>query len=159
MWTRRRLIEAAGAGAALAGPALALPGPFAAQAAIDNLPPALPQGTRESAALETLPGKKPLIKLAYRPPNYESPIEYLRTGITPNDQFFVRYHLSDIPQVDAKTWKLAVGGEGANPFRRTDHCGQYSSIPCGLTASPLTMYRLVAQADVGLPKLRVVRDP
>src|SRR5262249_9164223 len=74
----------------------------------------LPQGVRENATLEALPGKKPLIRLAYRPPNYETPVEYLRNAVTPNDEFFVRYHLSDIPQVDAKTWKLAVRGEGAN---------------------------------------------
>ena len=61
-----------------------------------------------------MPGKKPLIKLSYRPPNYETPIEYFRTAITPNDAFFVRYHLSNIPEVDAKTWKIAVGGDGAN---------------------------------------------
>ena len=64
--------------------------------------------------MEALPGKKPLIKLTYRPPNYESPVQYFRTPITPNDEFFVRYHLANIPQVDAKTWKIAVGGEGAN---------------------------------------------
>jgi len=64
--------------------------------------------------LDTLPGKKPLIKLSYRPPNYETPIEYFRTAITPNDAFFVRYHLSNIPEVDVKTWKIVVGGEGAN---------------------------------------------
>src|SRR6266849_3504737 len=62
----------------------------------------------------TLLGKKPLIKLAYRPPNYETPIEYFRSAITPNDAFFVRYHVSDIPQVDVKTWKVSIGGEGAN---------------------------------------------
>ncbi len=28
--------------------------------------------------------------------------------------FFVRYHLSDIPEVDVKSWRLRVGGEGAN---------------------------------------------
>jgi hypothetical protein len=66
------------------------------------------------AILDTLPGKKPLIKLSYRPPNCETPIEYLGTDITPNDAFFVRYHLSDIPQVDARTRKLAIGGDGAN---------------------------------------------
>jgi DMSO/TMAO reductase YedYZ molybdopterin-dependent catalytic subunit len=64
--------------------------------------------------LDSLPGKKPLIKLSYRPPNYETPIEYFRTAITPNDAFFVRYHLSNIPEVDVKTWKIVVGGEGAN---------------------------------------------
>jgi hypothetical protein len=67
------------------------------------LSPMLPAGTRAEAVLDTLPGKKPLIKLTYRPPNYESPLAYLRTAITPNDEFFVRYHLADIPQVDAGT--------------------------------------------------------
>jgi DMSO/TMAO reductase YedYZ molybdopterin-dependent catalytic subunit len=74
----------------------------------------LPEGLRAAAVLDTLPGKKPLIKLSYRPPNYETPIEYFRTAITPNDAFFVRYHLANIPEVDPKTWKIAIGGEGAN---------------------------------------------
>jgi DMSO/TMAO reductase YedYZ molybdopterin-dependent catalytic subunit len=108
------LIGTAGAGAALAGPALGLPKLFEAQAAIANLSPALPEGVRDNAVLEALPGKKPLIKLSYRPPNYETPIEYFRTAITPNDAFFVRYHLANIPQIDARTWKVAVGGDGAN---------------------------------------------
>jgi DMSO/TMAO reductase YedYZ molybdopterin-dependent catalytic subunit len=109
MLTRRRLLKA-GAGAALAAPAFA---DLAAAAGL-NLPAALPQGMREEAILDALPGKKPLIKLSYRPPNYETPIEYFRTAITPNDAFYVRYHNSDIPQVDAKTWKVAIGGEGAS---------------------------------------------
>src|SRR5436190_4560788 len=112
MVTRRRLIGAASAGLALTG----LPPGFkslAAGAGIE-LPAALPQGVRDNAVLEALPGKKPLIKLSYRPPNYETPLSYFRTAITPNDAFFVRYHLSNIPEIDAKTWKLAVGGEGAN---------------------------------------------
>src|SRR5258706_13106490 len=111
MLTRRHCI-AAGAGLALAGSGLALHSRTAA-AAID-LPAALPQGTRNNAILDALPGKKPLIKLSYRPPNYETPIEYFRTAITPTDAFFVRYHLSNIPEVDVKTWKIVVGGEGAN---------------------------------------------
>ncbi|MBV9557452.1 MAG: molybdopterin-dependent oxidoreductase, partial [Pseudolabrys sp.] len=65
--------------------------------------------------MERLPGKQPLIKLTYRPPNYEAPLDYFKTPITPNDKFFVRYHLGDIPdKVDANKWKLSVGGEGAN---------------------------------------------
>jgi len=79
-----------------------------------NLSPMLPEGTRVEAILDALPGKKPLIKLSYRPPNYETPIGYLGTVVTPNEAFFVRYHLSDIPQVNAQTWMLAVGGDGAN---------------------------------------------
>jgi DMSO/TMAO reductase YedYZ molybdopterin-dependent catalytic subunit len=116
MINRRTLLGTAGAGVALAGSGLALPRLLGGEAEAQplSLSKALPQGVRENATLEALPGKKPLIRLAYRPPNYESPVEYLRSGITPNDEFFVRYHLSDIPQVDAKTWKLSVGGEGAN---------------------------------------------
>jgi DMSO/TMAO reductase YedYZ molybdopterin-dependent catalytic subunit len=113
MFTRLHLIKAAGAGLALTGPGFKLRSARAAGAAID-LPAALPDGLRNNAMLDSLPGKKPLIKLSYRPPNYETPIEYFRTAITPNDAFFVRYHLSNIPEVDAATWKVAVGGEGAN---------------------------------------------
>ena len=113
MISRRRILTAAGAGAAIAGSGLALPQGAAAEAAKPSLSPGLPDGLRSVAALEALPGKKPLIKLSYRPPNYETPLEYFREPITPNDAFFVRYHLSDIPEVDAKTWKLAVGGDGA----------------------------------------------
>jgi hypothetical protein len=48
--------------------------------------------------METLPGKKPLIKLAYRPPNSNPYWIISRTPITPNDEFFVRYHLSGLPE-------------------------------------------------------------
>ncbi len=64
--------------------------------------------------MATLPGKKPLIRLSDRGPNYEAPLEYFRTPITPNDEFFIRYHLSNIPEVDAKTYKIEIGGDGAN---------------------------------------------
>jgi DMSO/TMAO reductase YedYZ molybdopterin-dependent catalytic subunit len=114
MITRRRLLGAAGAGAALGGSGVSFPLPLEAEAAGVDLPAELPDGTRAEAILDALPGKKPLIKLTYRPPNYETPVEYFRSAITPNDAFFVRYHVSDIPQVDAKTWKLTVGGAGAN---------------------------------------------
>src|SRR5258708_4134069 len=116
MFTRRSLLDAAGAGA-IAGAFSQL---FAKQAGAQagaedglDLPPQLPEGTRAEAVLDALPGKKPLIKLSYRPPNYETPVEYLRSAITPNDAFFVRYHLSDIPELDGGTWRLTVGGEGA----------------------------------------------
>src|SRR5499425_2260062 len=110
MLTRRHLVTA-GAGLALGGSGLAS---RTAAAASINLPAALPEGARSSAVLDALPGKKPHIKLSYRPPNYETPIEYFRDPITPNDAFFVRYHLAVIPEIDAKTWRLSVGGDGAN---------------------------------------------
>ena len=104
----------AGAGAALAGSGITFPRLLEAEAPVPNLPAGLPQGMRAAAVLDALPGKKPLIKLSYRPPNYETPISYFRTPMTPNDAFFVRYHLTHIPQVDETKWRLAVGGEGAN---------------------------------------------
>ena len=77
------------------------------------LPPGLPEGVYDTATLETLPGKKPLIKLTYRPPNYETPLSYFTSEVTPNDSFFVRYHLSGIPEeIDAAGWRLTVGGDG-----------------------------------------------
>src|SRR5579862_5104009 len=77
-------------------------------------PEELPEGAVETATLEAIPGKVALIKRSYRPPNFETPIDYFRDPITRNDAFFVRYHLSGIPQaVDAKTWKLKIGGDAA----------------------------------------------
>jgi DMSO/TMAO reductase YedYZ molybdopterin-dependent catalytic subunit len=115
MITRRALLETAGAGAAMVATGLAVPKSMQAQAAVPNMPSELLAGVRSEAVMETLPGKKPLIKLSYRPPNYEAPIQYLRTAITPNDEFFVRYHLSNIPEIDPKEWKLEVGGgDGSN---------------------------------------------
>ncbi len=117
MITRRGLLEAAGGALAFGGgnASTALAGGAGSNnSGLLWLSPALPEGTRAEAVLDTLPGKKPLIKLTYRPPNYEAPRDYLRTAITPNDEFFVRYHLTDIPQVDATSWKLSLGGEGAN---------------------------------------------
>jgi hypothetical protein len=85
-----------------------------AASAASELTPGVPTGIASYALMGTLPGKKPLIQLADRPPNYEAPLEYFRTPITPNDQFFVRYHLSNIPEVKADTYKIMVGGDGAN---------------------------------------------
>jgi sulfite dehydrogenase (cytochrome) subunit A len=105
--------------AVMAGGALALAGagPLsrAALAADDSfLPQGLPQGVYDTATLEALPGKKPLIKLSYRPPNYETPLSYFSSEFTPNESFFVRYHLAGIPEeIDVAKWKLKIGGEGA----------------------------------------------
>ena len=66
------------------------------------LPQGLPEGVYDSATLEALPDKKPLIKLTYRPPNYETPLSHFTSEFTPNESFFVRYHLAGIPEeVDA----------------------------------------------------------
>lgn len=104
---RRKILTGIGAVALSAGPASAVEKPR-------WMSPLLPDGTREEATLEALPGKQKLIRLTERPPNYETPIEVFHTAITPNDQFFIRYHLADIPAMDAlKNWSLTVGGEAA----------------------------------------------
>jgi DMSO/TMAO reductase YedYZ molybdopterin-dependent catalytic subunit len=119
MLNRRQILRGAGGGALLAGTgtlAGLLPPRVAGAAATRglDLPAALPEGTREEAVLEALPGKAPLIKLSYRPPNYETPVSYFdRSVFTPNEAFFVRYHLADIPEVDAKAWTLKIGGAAA----------------------------------------------
>jgi len=76
-------------------------------------PPELPDGTVAASVMEALPGKVPLIKKSWRPPNYETPISYFNDVFTPNDAFYVRYHLSNIPEVAAATWRVKVGGEAA----------------------------------------------
>jgi DMSO/TMAO reductase YedYZ molybdopterin-dependent catalytic subunit len=100
---RRRFLATA-AGMAVAGPTLAAPG---------GGPAGLPAGALESAAWDTLPGKQPLIKRSWRPPNFETPTRYFGEAFTPNDAFFVRYHLSNIPQVDAAGWAVEIGGDAA----------------------------------------------
>lgn len=106
-YDRRRFLASAVAGiGTTAGQRLAM-------AATDTGPAGLPVGTLESATLDTLPGKLPLIKRSWRPPNFETPTRYFGEAFTPNDAFFVRYHLSNIPPVDASQWRLAIGGEAA----------------------------------------------
>src|SRR6476469_997950 len=109
---RKFLGRTAAAGAAVAG---GLPLLSEATAAGLNLPAALPQGVRDNAIMDALPGKRPLIKLSYRPPNYETPVSSFSGPITANEDFFVRYHLADIPQVDPAKWSLTVEG-GQNPL-------------------------------------------
>lgn len=124
MLSRRQVLKGVGGGAFVLG-AQAAGGfalPRSAWAATDTsfLSPGVPSGVRSEAILEALPGKVPLIKLSYRPPNYETPVRYFNSLYTANDAFFVRYHLSTIPEVEAASWRLNVGGEGAEkPFELT----------------------------------------
>ncbi len=70
MITRRAMV--AGGALALAGSRPVLRAAAAAEK--PPLPSGLPAGVYETATLEALPGKKPLIKLSYRPLNYETPL-------------------------------------------------------------------------------------
>jgi DMSO/TMAO reductase YedYZ molybdopterin-dependent catalytic subunit len=65
----------------------------------------------ESTLLDALPGKEALIKRTYRPPNYETPVNYFDAPFTPNNCFFVRYHNAVIPEVKAGEWRLRIDGD------------------------------------------------
>lgn len=62
--------------------------------------------------LVRFPGKRPLILLTSRPPQLETPFSVFNEGIlTPNDAFYVRYHLASIPlSIDAETFRLEIKG-------------------------------------------------
>jgi sulfite dehydrogenase len=52
-----------------------------------------------------------------RPPNLETPLHLLTDDLTPNDAFFVRWHLQQLPTtVDVEAFRLGVGGHVARPL-------------------------------------------
>jgi sulfite dehydrogenase len=56
-------------------------------------------------------GKDSLLLLTDRPPNLETPLKFFREDYTPNNVFFVRWHLSGLPsKIDPDTFRLRIGG-------------------------------------------------
>ena len=109
---RRSFVRGVAGGMALAGGQLLLPRSLLAAG--------LPSGALESEELYALPGKQPLIKRSFRPPNFETPVAQFSDVITPNDRFFVRWHLASIPRIDPREWRLSIGGDAATqPFDLT----------------------------------------
>jgi sulfite dehydrogenase (cytochrome) subunit A len=100
---RRRFLQDAGAVLSALG-AMPLRG-FAATATQP-----FANGTRE---LVVYPQKRALLQITARPPHLETPFSVFNEGaITPNDAFFVRYHLANIPlAVDLNTYRLRVHGK------------------------------------------------
>jgi len=68
--------------------------------------------------LVAYPQKRPLMRLTTRPPQLETPFAVFREGlITPNDAFFVRYHLANIPlSIDLASYRLNVKGLVSKPL-------------------------------------------
>jgi sulfite dehydrogenase len=63
------------------------------------------------------PGKVPLRVLNDRPPCLESPWSVFRHDLTPNEAFYVRWHLPLIPTVvDLRSWRLRVHGHVERPL-------------------------------------------
>ncbi len=99
---RRQFLQ--GMGIAAVGLAFA---PLRSQADTETL--AFGNGTRELIAY---PQKRPLMLVTARPPHLEMPFAVFKEGVlTPNDAFFVRYHMPNIPaSIDAGLHRLKVGG-------------------------------------------------
>ena len=69
--------------------------------------------------LVAYPEKRKLIRMTSRPPQLETPFSVFDEGlITPNDAFYVRYHLADLPldSIDPKTFRLQVKGLVQSPL-------------------------------------------
>jgi DMSO/TMAO reductase YedYZ molybdopterin-dependent catalytic subunit len=68
-----------------------------------------------SGDLVRFPEKTDLILLTDRPPQLETPLSYFHEDLTPNEAFFVRWHLANIPtKVSPDTFELSVSGHVDN---------------------------------------------
>lgn len=72
-------------------------------------------GEREMIAY---PQKRKLMRITTRPPHLETPFEVFNEGVlTPNDAFFVRYHLANMPtSIDPDTYRLNISGHVDKPI-------------------------------------------
>lgn len=114
MLNRRQMLKSAGGAALGIGAGLAGGSRLAAFAA-ETVTLPFANGERELVAY---PGKRPLIRLTARPPQLETPFSVYNDGlITPNDAFFVRYHLADIPtEIDPETFRVEIKGKVDKPL-------------------------------------------
>ncbi|MBV9657498.1 MAG: molybdopterin-dependent oxidoreductase [Verrucomicrobia bacterium] len=106
------LLLTGGAAAAALLPSVSAPGrdPVAA-------PP--PGGSANAAPAEMvrLPEKTDLLLVTDRPPQLETPLGMFTQDLTPNELFYVRWHLSEIPlSVDLAAFRLKVGGHVETPL-------------------------------------------
>ena len=73
-------------------------------------------GTRPVAAY---PQKRPLIVMTTRPVQLETPMSIFNEGeFTPNDAFFVRWHLAGVPtDIDVNAFRINVHGLVSSPLQ------------------------------------------
>ena len=114
---RQFLVQAAAAGVALASSGL-----WSGLFGSDAPTPADAAGAGGAAPIPgrpmaQFPEKSNLIILTDRPPNLETPISAFVDDLTPNEAFFVRWHLGVVPtSINTKTFRLAVGGNVQTPL-------------------------------------------
>ena len=78
----------------------------------------LPIGNGERPLVK-YPQKRPMIGVTSRPPQLETPFSVFNEGlITPNNAFFVRYHLAQIPvDIDPDKFTLEIKGKVDRPLK------------------------------------------
>jgi DMSO/TMAO reductase YedYZ molybdopterin-dependent catalytic subunit len=108
MLDRRDLMKRAGLAALASGLA------SAKAFALDTVMLPFENGERP---LVQYPQKRPMIGQTSRPPQLETPFRIFNDGpITPNNAFFVRYHLADVPlDIDPDKFTLEVKGKVDRP--------------------------------------------
>ena len=80
------------------------------------------------------PEKTDLILLTSRPPQLETPMKYFESPITPNEAFYVRYHISPPTTVDLSTWRLKIGGHVDRPLELSMDDLQSKFTPASIVA-------------------------
>src|SRR5258708_22204808 len=110
MFDRREMLKRAGMAALATG--------FGAARAVALDTVTLPFDNGERP-LVRYPQKRPMIGLTSRPPQLETPFSVFNDGpITPNNAFFVRYHLADIPyDLDPDKFTLEIKGKVDKPLK------------------------------------------
>jgi sulfoxide reductase catalytic subunit YedY len=77
---------------------------------------------RNNGPISTInfPEKRPMIAYSDRPPLLETSREVFTQALTPNDQFFVRWHMPEIPTLtDLNSFTITVNGLVNNEFKVT----------------------------------------
>src|SRR5216683_1771544 len=113
MIDRRSLIKHSGAAIAALGAGMTSPSLRAFAATV-----ALPFDNGERPLVK-YPQKRPMIGLTSRPPQLETPFSVFNANVvTPNDAFFVRYHLADVPlNIDPDAFSVRIQGKVDKPMK------------------------------------------
>ena len=78
---------------------------------------ATPDTSPSQDQLVRYPEKTDLILRTDRPPQLETPLRYFREDLTPNEAFYVRWHLEGIPtSIDVDAFRLQIDGHVEKPL-------------------------------------------
>jgi len=104
---------------------------------------------RTTAAVKTLsepdrlarfPEKAEMILLTDRAPQLETPLHYFRQDLTPNEAFFVRWHLEGIPTTVDRCYLLSFWSGGN--ARRSVQAPRHRNVRCSIRSAASTITSL-----------------